>query len=162
MRLQIETFYDRRVLSWSKLLLSVSGLWPENHNDFCFFFYVTYIISCTLLFIVSLVQNIHNTEKVMRNITFTLPTILIVLKNIMFRWKRDQLLPLLTVVRENVKKGLYRNSDEKDIMIWYNVAATLFIISSMISLFFVPTLYYIKPIFECILSSKYIKKFKNF
>ncbi|XP_012232545.2 odorant receptor 82a-like isoform X1 [Linepithema humile] len=153
MRLRMETFYDRQVLSWSKLLLSISGLWPESHNDFRFFFYATYIISCTLLLIVSLVQNMYDIEKMMRNITFTLPSILIVLKNMMFRWKKDQLLPLLTVVRGNVKKGLYRNSDEKDIMIWYNVAATLFTTSSMTSLFFVPTLYYIKPILECILSS---------
>ncbi|XP_020295236.1 uncharacterized protein LOC109860518 [Pseudomyrmex gracilis] len=153
MRLRMEMFYDKQVLSCSKLLLSVSGLWPENQNDFRFFFYITYVTICTLLLITNLVQNMHDIEKMMRNITFTFPSVLIVLKNVMFRWKRDKLLPLLAAVREDASKGLYRHSDEKYRVIWYNIASTLFTSSSVVSLFFVPTLFYIKPIFDCLLSS---------
>ncbi|RLU24510.1 ObirOr5-Q3 [Ooceraea biroi] len=155
MRLRIESFYDKQVISWSKLLLSIIGLWPENHNDFRFFFYITYIISCSLLLIVNLMQNMHDMKKVMRYITFVFPSILIVLKNVMFRWKKDQLLPILAVIKGNVKEGLYQTYDEKYKVIWYNIASTLFTTSSVTSLFFVPALYYLAPIFACILSNEY-------
>lgn len=157
MRLRIESFFDKEVVSWSKLLLSIIGLWPENHNDLRFLIYVTYITGCTLLLIVSFMQNMHDIERAMRNITFTLPSVLIVLKNVMFRWKREQLLPLLAAVKRNVREGLYEDSDENDKVIWYNVAATVFTKSSAMSLFFVPTLFYLKPILLCILSGKYGK-----
>lgn len=157
----MEMFYDKQVLSWSKLLLSVSGLWPENPNDFRFFFYITYVTICTLLLITSLAQNMHDIEKMMRNITFTFPSVLIVLKNVMFRWKRNKLLPLLAAVRRDASEGLYRHSDEKCRVIWYNIASTLFTSSSVMSLFFVPTLFYIKPIFDCLLSSESGECFKK-
>ncbi|XP_014488524.1 PREDICTED: odorant receptor 82a-like isoform X2 [Dinoponera quadriceps] len=153
MRLRLETFYDEQVLSWSKLLLSILGLWPESHDNLKFFFFATYIICVTALLIVNLLQNMHDAERIMRNITFSFPSVLIVLKNLMFRWKMNQLSSVLEAVRKNVGEGLYQSPAEKCKVIWYNVASTLFATSSATSLFFVPTLYYTIPILSCILSS---------
>ncbi|XP_011144637.1 odorant receptor 82a [Harpegnathos saltator] len=153
MRLRLETFYDGQVLSWSKLLLSMLGLWPESRNDLQFAFFAVYIINVMALLVVGLLQNMHDTDRLMRNVTFTFPTSLIVLKNLMFRWKMGKLSPLLAAVRSNVREGLYRSLAESRKVIWYNAAATLFTVSSAASLFFVPTLFYIIPILSCVRSS---------
>ncbi|XP_016918120.2 odorant receptor 9a-like [Apis cerana] len=148
----VELFYDKNVISWSKRLLSLSGLWPDNRNDVRFFLYITYIVIFTWLEIVTLVQNIHDLEKTLKNITLSFPTILIVLKAVMFRMNMHLVLPLLTVVKRDVNEGLYRSAEERRTVVWYNVAATLFSTSSALSLFFVPTLFYAKPIIGCLLS----------
>ncbi|KAK1120613.1 hypothetical protein K0M31_012219 [Melipona bicolor] len=152
----VELFYDENVISWSKRLLSLSGLWPDNRNDVRFFFYITYVVIFTWLEIVTLVQNIHDLEKTLKNITLSFPTILIILKALMFRLNMHLVLPLLAVVKRDVERGLYRSREERRMVVWYNVAATLFSTSSALSLFFVPTLFYSKPIVSCALS-----KFSN-
>ncbi|OAD62200.1 Putative odorant receptor 9a [Eufriesea mexicana] len=152
----VELFYDEHVISWSKRLLSLSGLWPDNRNDVRFFFYITYVVIFTWLEIVTLLQNIHDLERTLKNITLSFPTILIVLKAVMFRLNMHLVLPLLMVVERDVKQGLYRTPEERRTVVWYNVAATLFSTSSALSLFFVPTLFYTKPIVSCLLS-----KFNN-
>ncbi|XP_033360081.1 odorant receptor 2a-like [Bombus vosnesenskii] len=152
----VELFYDENVISWSKRLLNLSGLWPHNRNDVRFFFYITYVVIFTWLEIVTLLQNIHDLEKTLKNITLSFPTILIVLKAMMFRLNMHLVLPLLTVVKRDVKLGLYKSEEERRTVVWYNVAATLFSTSSVLSLFFVPTLFYAKPIVGCLLS-----KFNN-
>ncbi|XP_076379891.1 odorant receptor 82a isoform X2 [Megalopta genalis] len=149
----IELFYDEAVLSWSKRLLSLSGLWPDNRNDVRFFFYITYVMTFTLLEIVTLLQNVHDLEKTLKNITLSFPTILIVLKAVMFRLNMHHVLPLLAVVKRDVAYGLYRSQEERRTVVWYNVAATMFSTSSALSLFFVPTLFYAKPIVSCLLSN---------
>lgn len=151
----VELFYDKNVISWSKRLLGLSGLWPDNRNDVRFFLYITYVVIFTWLEIVTLVQNIHDLEKTLKNITLSFPTILIVLKAVMFRMNMHLVLPLLTVVKRDVNEGLYRSAEERRTVVWYNVAATLFSTSSALSLFFVPTLFYAKPIIGCLLSSKF-------
>ncbi|XP_031841956.2 odorant receptor 82a [Nomia melanderi] len=151
--LSVELFYDKSVLSWSKRLLSLSGLWPNNRNDVRFFFYITYVMIFTWLEIVTLLQNIHDLEKTLKNITLSFPTILIVLKATMFRLNMHLVLPLLAVVKRDVEQGLYQSPEERRTVVWYNVAATLFSTSSALSLFFVPTLFYAKPIVSCLLSS---------
>ncbi|XP_015189668.1 PREDICTED: odorant receptor 82a-like [Polistes dominula] len=145
-------FYDDKVLTWSKRLLTLPGLWPEDRNDFRFFFYVIYVILFTSLELVGLFQSINDLDKTLRNVTLSLPTILIVLKALMFRWKMHLVLPILKIVRRDISQGLYRTDKEREKIVWYNVAATMFTTSSAMSLFFVPTLFYGKPIFECILS----------
>ncbi|CAK9806473.1 hypothetical protein ANTQUA_LOCUS4885 [Anthophora quadrimaculata] len=155
--LNVELFYDKNVLSWSKRLLSLSGLWPDNHNDVRFFFYITYVVIFTWLEIVTLLQNIHDLEKSLKNITLSFPTILIVLKAVMFRLNMHLVLPLLEAVRKDVKEGLYQSQEERRTVVWYSVAATLFSTSSVMSLFFVPTLFYTKPIVSCLLSSKFVR-----
>ncbi|XP_078048645.1 odorant receptor 82a [Augochlora pura] len=149
----IELLYDETVLSWSKRLLSLSGLWPDNQNDVRFFFYITYVMTFTLLEIVTLLQNAHDLEKTLKNITLSFPTILIVLKAVMFRLNMHHVLPLLAVVKRDVAYGLYRSQEERQTVVWYNVAATMFSTSSALSLFFVPTLFYAKPIVSCLLSN---------
>ncbi|KAG7201392.1 hypothetical protein KM043_004155 [Ampulex compressa] len=94
----------------------------------------------------------HDIEQILRNITLSFPTILIVLKTLMFRWKIHELLPILISVKKDIKGGMYRTDYEKEKIVWYNVAATLFTTSSVLSLFFVPTIFYAKPIVGCILS----------
>ncbi|XP_076751961.1 odorant receptor 82a [Xylocopa sonorina] len=152
----VELLYDENVLSWSKRLLSLSGLWPDNRSDLRFFLYITYVVVFTWLEIVTLLQNIGDLEKTLKNITLSFPTILIVLKALMFRLNMHLVLPLLAVVKRDVSKGLYRSPEERRTVVWYNVAATLFSTSSALSLFFVPTLFYVKPITSCLLS-----KFNN-
>ncbi|XP_017794550.1 PREDICTED: odorant receptor 82a-like [Habropoda laboriosa] len=154
--LNVELFYDENVLSWSKRLLGLSGLWPDNRNDVRFFFYISYVVIFTWLEMVTLLQNIHDLEKSLKNITLSFPTILIVLKAVMFRLNMHLVLPLLEAVRKDVKQGLYRSQEERRTVVWYSVAATLFSTSSAMSLFFVPTLFYTKPIVGCLLS-----KFSN-
>ncbi|XP_035736825.1 odorant receptor 82a-like isoform X2 [Vespa mandarinia] len=146
-------FYDEEVLTWSKRLLTLPGLWPENPNDFRFFFYVVYVILFTSLELVGLFQSLHDLDKTLRNVTLSLPTILIILKALMFRWKMHLVLPILNIVRRDISRGLYQTDNERERIVWYNMAATMFTTSSAMSLFFVPTLFYSKPIFECILSS---------
>ncbi|XP_076244646.1 odorant receptor 82a [Calliopsis andreniformis] len=150
--LNIELFYDKNVLSWSKRLLRLSGLWPDNPNDVRFFFYITYVIIFTCLEIVTLWQNIYDLEKTLKNITLSFPTILIVLKAVMFRLNMHLVLPLLAVVKRDVEQGLYQSREERRTVVWYNVAATLFSTSSALSLFFVPMLFYTKPIVNCLLA----------
>ncbi|CAL7945960.1 unnamed protein product [Xylocopa violacea] len=152
----VELLYDENVLSWSKRLLSLSGLWPDNRSDVRFSLYITYVAIFTWLEIVTLLQNIGDLEKTLKNITLSFPTILIVLKALMFRLNMHLVLPLLAVVRRDVSRGLYRSPEERQTVVWYNVAATLFSTSSALSLFFVPTLFYVKPITNCLLS-----KFNN-
>ncbi|XP_076279113.1 odorant receptor 82a [Lasioglossum baleicum] len=151
--LNIELFYDENVLSWSKRLLSLSGLWPDNRNDVRFFFYITYVMIFTWLEIVTLLQSVHDLEKTLKNITLSFPTILIVLKAVMFRLNMHHVLPLLAVVKRDVEHGLYQSQEEQRTVVWYNVAATMFSTSSALSLFFVPTLFYAKPIVSCLLSN---------
>ncbi|KAL2727152.1 odorant receptor 82a-like [Vespula squamosa] len=146
-------FYDEKVLTWSKRLLILPGLWPENPNDFRFLFYVVYIVLFNCLELVGLFQSLHDLDKTLRNVTLSLPTILIVLKVLMFRWKMHLILPILEIVRRDIFQGLYQTNNEKERIVWYNMAATMFTTSSAMSLFFVPTLFYCKPIFECILSN---------
>ncbi|KAF7403371.1 hypothetical protein HZH68_006165 [Vespula germanica] len=146
-------FYDEKVLTWSKRLLTLPGLWPENPNDFRFFFYVVYVVLFTCLELVGLFQCLHDLDKTLRNVTLSLPTILIILKALMFRWKMHLVLPILEIVRRDISRGLYQTNNEKERIVWYNMAATMFTTSSAMSLFFVPTLFYCKPIFECILSN---------
>ncbi|XP_076623206.1 odorant receptor 82a [Colletes latitarsis] len=150
----VELLYDKNVLSWSKRILNLSGLWPDNRNDVRFFFYITYVIIFTWLEIVTFLQNMHDLEKSLKNITLSFPTILIVLKAVMFRLNMHLVLPLLAVVKRDVEQGLYQSQDERRTVVWYNVAATLFSTSSAMSLFFVPMLFYAKPVLDC-LSSKF-------
>ncbi|XP_017875835.1 odorant receptor 82a-like [Ceratina calcarata] len=151
----MDLLYDENVLSWSKRLLSLSGLWPNNRSDVRFFIYITYIVIFTWLEIVTLLQNMHDLEKTLKNITLSFPTILIVLKAVMFRLNMHMTLPLLAAVKKDVDQGLHRSPEERQTVVWYNVAATLFSTSSALSLFFVPMLFYSKPIIGCLLS-KYI------
>lgn len=153
--LNAELFYDENVLSWSKRLLNFSGLWPDNRNDVRFFFYITYVMIFTWLEIVTLLQNMHDLEKTLKNITLSFPTILIMLKTVMFRLNMHLVLPLLAVVKRDVEQGLYQSQEERQTVVWYNVAATLFSTSSALSLFFVPMLFYTKPIVNCLLVSKF-------
>ncbi|XP_076177675.1 odorant receptor 82a [Ptiloglossa arizonensis] len=152
--LNVELLYDENVLSWSKRILGLSGLWPDNRNDVRFFFYITYVMIFTWLEIVTFLQNMHDLEKSLKNITLSFPTILIVLKAVMFRLNMHLVLPLLAVVKRDVEQGLYQSQEERRTVVWYNVAATLFTTSSALSLFFVPTLFYAKPVLNC-LSSKF-------
>lgn len=152
--LNIESFYDETVLSWSKRLLGLSGLWPENHNDVQFFFYISYVVIFTWLEIVTLLQNIDDLERSLKNITLSFPTILIVLKAVMFRMNMHLVLPLLALVKRDVEQGLYQSEEERRTVVWYSVAATLFSTSSALSLFFVPMLFYTKPVVGCFLSRK--------
>lgn len=153
--LTVELFYDENVLSWSKRLLNLSGLWPDNRNDVRFFFYITYVVIFTSLEIVTLWQNMHDLQQTLKNITLSFPTILIVLKAVMFRVNMHLVLPLLAVVKRDVKQGLYQSQEERRTVVWYSVAATLFSTSSALSLFFVPMLFYTKPIVSCLLTSKF-------
>ncbi|XP_053973909.1 odorant receptor 82a-like [Hylaeus volcanicus] len=153
--LNVELLYDDQVLSWSKRILGLYGLWPDNRNDVKFFLYITYVVIFTWLEIVTLLQNMHDLEKSLKNITLSFPTILIVLKAVMFRLNMHLVLPLLAVVRRDVEEGLYQTKEERQTVVWYNVAATLFTTSSAMSLFFVPMLFYAKPVLDC-LSSKFI------
>ncbi|XP_029044943.2 odorant receptor 82a-like [Osmia bicornis bicornis] len=150
--LNIESFYDETVLSWSKRLLGLSGLWPENHNDVQFFFYITYVVIFTWLEMVTLLQNIDDLERSLKNITLSFPTILIVLKAVMFRMNMHLVLPLLALVKRDVEQGLYQTQEERRTVVWYSVAATLFSTSSALSLFFVPMLFYTKPVVGCFFS----------
>lgn len=153
--LNVELLYDENVLSWSKRILGLSGLWPDNRNDVRFFFYITYVMIFTWLEIVTFLQNMHDLEKSLKNITLSFPTILIVLKAVMFRLNMHLVLPLLAVVKRDVEQGLYQSQEERRTVVWYNVAATLFTTSSALSLFFVPTLFYAKPVLNCLSSSKF-------
>ncbi|KAK2584562.1 hypothetical protein KPH14_006931 [Odynerus spinipes] len=146
-------FYDEKVLTWSERLLTLQGLWPENGNDFRFFFYTVYVTVFISLELVGLAQNFHDLDKTLRNVTLSLPSILILLKAIMFRWQMHLVLPILEIVRRDISDGLYRTNNERERIVWYNMAATMFTTSSAMSLFFVPTLFYSKPILDCVLSS---------
>lgn len=155
MRLWLELFYDERIFTFSKLLLSGAGLWPENCNDFQFFFYILYVVLTFLLLVANFVQNMHDMQKAMKKITFVFPTFLVILKVLMFRLKIKQLSHLVTIINRNVSKGLYRNAEERSEMICYNVASTILTKFSAVSLFFVSLIYYVVPVFNCIMSSEW-------
>ncbi|XP_066600338.1 odorant receptor 9a-like [Prorops nasuta] len=150
--INLSRFYDKDVLSWSQRLLGFSGLWPEVNDDRRFFCYISYVIIFTLLLFVTLIQNLNDLEKTMINTTLFVPTLLIVLKALMFRWKMSLLLPLLSTVRNNVMQGLFQGNDERETVFLYNIFSTMFSMSSALSLFLVPTMFYSKPVVGCILS----------
>nr|QHN69088.1 odorant receptor 2 [Sirex noctilio] len=139
---------DTDILYWSRRFLLLSGLWPESHNDFRLSIYLGYLIPFTSLIYISALKHMHDRDKLLRNMTEFIPTTMAVLRAVMFRRKMYLLVPIIKTVRENASEGYFKTPDERKVVHWYYMISNLFIKISVIMLYCVNVMLYLKPMIE--------------
>ncbi|KAF7379259.1 hypothetical protein HZH68_017104 [Vespula germanica] len=140
-----------KALTWSKRLLSFSGVWPMEIRDSLFVPFLFYGCHYSFLGLLDMIEYIKDFRYVLINIRENMLMLMTLTKFGMCRIKYRSLSRFLTETENDYTVDNYKTKEERLIFMKYNKFSYIFIMMSFPSMTFILLLYYFKTVIPSIL-----------